>query len=94
MSVPTPMPKWPSKSKARIDVVPKKDDEDERDVEKIAVKILENEREARLAVIFAIARFADSAARWVEKEGTVVGLAVVVARQTKAERTTENQECG
>lgn len=74
-------------------VVPKEGDEKDCDVEKVAVKILENERKARLAAIFAIARFANGATGRIGEKCAIVGFAVVVARHTETERAGQNQNC-
>ena len=67
-SVPTPIPNLPSKSKCHDRVVPEEHDEYHRDVEEIAVHILQDERKRRLAAILAAAALADRARRRVQQE--------------------------
>src|SRR5580658_1075242 len=73
-------------------VVPKKQDEHNCEVEKIAVNILQDERKFRFAPIFAIGRFTDGARRRIEKKRAVVSFAVVIAGSAKPERARENEQ--
>src|SRR5262249_15015094 len=60
--------------------------------EKVSMQILEDEREARLAAVAVRMRLAHGARRRIEKERTVVGLAVVVAGGAKAQRRPQDQD--
>src|SRR5262245_21879167 len=82
---------WPD---AGIDDVGRQQDEkDEREVEKIAMQILE-QKQVRLAAIVVATRLTDGAGGWIEKEGAIVGLAIVVAGHTKAAGSREDQKRG
>ena len=72
-------------------VVRQHDQEEEREIQEIAVDVLENQRERVLAEVF-LPRLADAAGRRVRPERLVVGAAVVVAGETEAARRPENQE--
>src|SRR4029077_4664824 len=73
-------------------VVSQAGDEEDRDVEKIAVKILHDERERALPQI-GFARLAYGARRWIGPEGLVVSAAIVVAGDAEQPRRPENQVC-
>src|SRR6266478_1174223 len=75
-------------------VVPKKNDEQNREIEKIAMDILQDKGKRGLAAILAAREFANRAGRGIKKESSVIGFAIVVARSTKAERPGEDQERG
>src|SRR5262245_29126350 len=75
------------------DVEGEDDQESEPEVEEVAVEVLEEEREGALAAI-AAARLADRAGRRVGPERLVVGAAVVVAGETEAARSPQDQERG
>ena len=66
-----------------IGVVPKKEDEDDRDVEEISVQILENERKGGLTPVSMLPYLANSARWWIEKEGPIIGFPVIVAGRAK-----------
>ena len=63
----------------------------QRQVEEIAVDVLEDQRERVLAAV-ALARLADGAGRRVGPERLVVGAAVVVAGEAEAARRPEDQQ--
>ena len=64
--------------------------EDQAREEEPAVRVLEDQREARLAGVLAV-RFGDRTRRRRLPEGPVVRLAVVVASEAEAEREDQNQ---
>src|SRR5882724_11711757 len=76
-------------------VVPEEAEKNNREIEEVAMNILQDERERRFAaIVFANGGFANGAGGRIEKKGAVVGFAVVVAGGAKAERSTENKDCG
>src|SRR5579872_2253597 len=75
-------------------VVPEKSKEHEREIEKVAVNILQNERKLRFALVFAFGRLAHGASRWIEEKRAVISLAVVVAGGAKTERAGEDEQRG
>src|SRR5277367_14621 len=72
------------------DVVPEEGQEDESDVEKIAVKILQDEWELCLALVFAIGGLGDGAGGWIQEEGAIVGFAIVIAGGAETKRASED----
>src|SRR5881296_2334595 len=73
-------------------VAPEEEEIDERDVERIAVQVLEDEGEGGLAAVAVPARLAHRARRRIEEVRAVVGLAVVVAGGAKEDWREEDQE--
>src|SRR5580692_11765193 len=73
-------------------IVPKKQDEHDRQIEKISVDILQDERKLRLPVVFAVGRFTHGASGRIEKKRAGVSFAVVVARSAKPERPREDEQ--
>jgi len=72
------------------DINRKDDDEDERQIKKVAVHVLHDQREGTLAEI-RFARFPDSA-RWrISPEGFVIGPAIIITGQSKSARRPKNQ---
>jgi len=71
-------------------VVGEEDQEDERDVEKIAMDVLDDEREGTFAEIF-FARLADGARRRVRPEGFVVCAAIVVTSEAESAGRPEDE---
>src|SRR5262249_44748022 len=63
-----------------------KNDEEDSNIEEVAVDVLEDERKLRLAAV-GMPTFSDGARRRVEEEGPIVGLSVVVAGHPKAQRS-------
>src|ERR1700739_1786289 len=57
-------------------VIPEQAEEDDGAIQKIAVKILQDEREAGFATIVAMGRLADGTARRVHEKGAIVCLAI------------------
>ena len=72
-------------------VVGQDHDEDERQVEKVAMHVLHDQRERAFSPV-ALARFADRARRRVRPERLVVSAAVVVAGEAKAAGGPQDQE--
>ena len=66
-------------------VVPEDDQKDKREVEKVAMKVLENKRKACFAAVVMWSGLTHSARRRIEKKGTVISFAVVVASRPEAE---------
>src|SRR5438874_1862172 len=74
-------------------VTPEKSEENHRDIEKIAMQILQDEGKCRLAAIRSAA-LADHTGRGVEKERAIIGLPVVVAGHAESQRAAQNQQRG
>ena len=66
-------------------IPPEEREHDDREVERVAVDVLEDEREPRLAAVFR-ARVRDRAGRRRPEERAVVGAAVVVAGDAEQQR--------
>lgn len=75
-------------------VVPEKSKEHEREVEEIPVKILEDKRKSRFALVVAFGRLTDGASGRIEKKCAVVGFAVVVAGCAKTKRSSKDEQRG
>jgi hypothetical protein len=73
-------------------VTPKKDEEDEPYIQKIAMEILQNKRKRSLAPITVLPAFADAARGWIEKKGAVVSLPIVIAGDPESQRPDQNQQ--
>src|SRR6267154_5102859 len=73
-------------------VVPKKKDEQHREIKEVAMDVLQNEWEGSLAAIIAACRFTDGASWRVEEEGAIKRFAIVIASRAKTERAGENQQ--
>lgn len=73
-------------------VVPEKTNKEDGNIEKITVKILQDERKLRFATVFAAGRFTHGASGRVQKKRAVVGFAVIVASSAKSEWASKNQE--
>jgi hypothetical protein len=77
------------------DVIPEKTQENDGEIEKITMNILQDEGKRSFAtIVFADRRLADGAGRWIEKEGAIVGFAIVIAGGAKTERRAEDEEGG
>src|SRR5713101_5443925 len=76
------------KKEAADRIMPEKRDEYHRQIKKIAVQVLQDERELGLAEILAPRFFGNRATRRIKKE-----IAVVVARGPEPQRPTQNQQC-
>jgi hypothetical protein len=72
-------------------VVPKKDKEDESNIQKVAMQVLKNKREPGLALVTVFAALADGTGRRIEKKCPVVSLPVVVASHPESQRPNQNQ---
>src|SRR2546430_17255354 len=70
-------------ARRREHVAPEEDEVDERDVERVAVEVLEDEGEGGLAAVAVPARLAHRARRRIEEVRAVVGLAVGVSGGAK-----------
>src|ERR1700682_298925 len=74
-------------------VIPKEGQEQHREIKEIAMEVLQDKRERRLALVTFVSAIAHRARRRIQKERAVVSLAVVVAGGAKARRTAEYQKC-
>src|SRR5689334_3690080 len=82
------------KEKALDGVMPEKDQEEHREIHEVPVQVLEDEREFRLSTIILVAPLVYGASRRIEKEGPIVGLSIVIAREAKASGRPEDQDGG
>src|SRR2546425_12950709 len=82
------------KPECRDRVVPENDEKDDGHIKKIAMQILQNERKAGFAAITVRMRLAHGASRRIEKESSIVSLAIIITSSAKSERRPENQNCG
>src|SRR6478609_1140007 len=74
-----------------IRVAGQNNQKDQREVEEVAVNVLDYEREVSLAAI-ALARLADGAVRWIGPEALVVRSPIVVAGETESGRKGQNEQ--
>src|ERR1700730_8807190 len=56
------------------------------------MQVLKNKRKRSLSSVAVFAAFADAAGRRIQEKSPVVSLAIVVARNPKAQRPNQNQE--
>src|SRR5580658_1058849 len=75
----------PVKKEGAKRVAPEEDEEDESDIEKVAMEVLKNEGKFRFTPI-AVSAFTNGACRRVEKKSPVIRLAVVVASDPESQR--------
>ena len=73
------------------DIVREHENEEEREIEKIAMHVLHDERERTLAEV-SVARFADRAGRRIGPESFVIGAAIIITGEPKTARRPENEE--
>ena len=74
-------------------VIPKKAEEEDGEIEKIAMNVLQDEGKRSFAtIVFAEAGFAHSTGGRVEKESAIVSLPVVITGQPEATRCPENKK--
>ena len=74
-------------------VAPKENEEDEAHIKEEAMQILKNKGKHSLSSVAAFSAFTYGTGRRIEKESTVVSFPVVVARDAKAQRPNQNQQC-
>ena len=74
-------------------IVSENENKNHRQIHKIAVDVLDDERERAFADI-RFARFADGAVRRVGPERLVIGAAVIITGEPKTRRRPQNQERG
>jgi hypothetical protein len=86
--LPTPMPNLPSKPIRHDGVVGQDDDEQQAEIQEVAVDVLHDERERSLTPV-RLARLADGAARRILPERLVVGAAIVITGEPEAARRPE-----
>jgi hypothetical protein len=72
-------------------VAPKKEEEDEPHIQKVAMEILQNKWKPSLAPVTMLPALTDSTGGRIEEESPVVSLPVVVARNPKPQRPNQNQ---
>jgi len=82
----------PGKEKSFVRVVPQKQQKQDRQVQEIAMNVLQNKRKRRFALVAALSAFAYPARRWIEEKCPVVRFAIVVASRAKSQRSRENQQ--
>src|SRR5579859_1005560 len=73
-------------------VIPEKTQEHDGAIEKIAMKVLQDEREPGFAPIVAMCRLTHGASRRVHEKRAVISLAIVVAGDAEAERERQDQQ--
>lgn len=81
--------------KGRQSIPPEDRDEDHYCVPGISMDVLENQRKPGFShVVFSGSCLSYGACRRIEKEGAIVGFAIVVTAETKNQRKGENPEGG
>jgi hypothetical protein len=65
-------------------ISPKKNEEDEANVQKVAVEVLQNKRKRSLTPITVLSAFADGARGRIKKESAIVSLPIVIARDPES----------
>src|SRR6266446_227900 len=73
-------------------VAPKKDEEDEPHIKKVAMKVLQNKRKSSLASVPVLPALTHRARRRIQKESAVVSLPIVVAGDPESQRPNQNQQ--
>src|SRR5215472_3718124 len=84
----------PAEGKRTNGVVPEKAKKKNRQIEKVAMNILQDERKRSFAAILAVGRFADGARGRIEKKRAVVSFAVVITGSSKTQRSEKNEQSG
>src|SRR4051812_42605019 len=79
---------------SQVNVVPEEDEEDDREIEEVAVDVLQDERERRLTFIALVTAIIDRAGGRIQKERPIVSLAVVVAGGAESARRAQDQQRG
>ena len=74
-------------------IVREEHDKDQREVQEVAVDVLDDERKRALSAI-SFSRLADSAARRIGPERLVVCAAIVVAGESESCRERQDDQCG
>src|SRR5882762_224505 len=82
---------FPVKIEREKNVLPQEDQEQNREVQKIAMNVLQNEWKSRLTFVISFP-FAHRASRRILKKRAIVCFSVVIAGRAKAQRPTQNQE--
>ena len=72
-------------------VIPEKCQENDRQIHEVSMRVLKNKRKLSLATVATAGSFCHGAARGIKKKSAVIGFAIVVAGNTKAERPGEDQ---
>ena len=72
-------------------IFPQETQEDHGKIKEIAVEILQDEWELRLAAVF-MARLAHGTGRWIKEEGPVIRFPVVIARHAETQRKRQDQQ--
>src|SRR5207248_310210 len=74
-------------------VIPKKAKKDQRQVETITMKVLQDERKCSLTFIGLVSAIIHRAARRIKKKRAVISLAIVVASGAEAEWAAKDKQC-
>src|SRR5688500_5119554 len=72
-------------------VIRKDDDENEREIEKIPVNVLQDQREPILAAVI-VTRFTDRTRKRVRPKGFVICTAIVIAGKSESARSPQDQQ--
>src|SRR5207253_3725309 len=80
------------KEKSLVRVMPQKQQKQNRQVQEIAMNVLQNKRKRRFPLVAAFSAFAYRARWWIEEKCPVVRFAIVVASRAKSQRPRENQK--
>ena len=83
-------PEFPVKIEREKDVFPQEKQKQHRQIKKISVYVLQNERKSRFALIVSFP-FGDRASRRILKKRPIVCLPVIVAGGPKAQRPSQNK---
>src|SRR5258705_3626393 len=83
---------WRVKPKRDDRVIPEDEQEDDGDVKKIAMQILQNKRKSCFTAITMGTRFTNCASRRIQKERAIVGFTVVIAGSAETEWCPEDQQ--
>src|SRR5262245_12635836 len=79
------LPACRGKPKCGDGVVPQDDEKNYRNVKKVTMQVLDDERKARLANVAMRVRLADGACRRIKEESAIVSFPVVIASGSKTE---------
>src|ERR1700722_11551007 len=87
-------PKLPVEEKTFDCVMPQENQENNREVKKIAMHILQNKWKGGFAAIFAVGGLANGTRGGIEKKCPIVSFAVVITGGAKSEGTRQHQQSG
>src|SRR5262249_46631887 len=74
-------------------ILPEKNQKQDRQIQEIAMDVLQDERKRGFPLVVAGSAFTDCASRRIQEKCPIVGLSVVIAGGAETERAGEDQQC-